>query len=103
MAMFYQITNYRMETVKLRRISGMAKVIGVALCFTGIMTIAFYTGPHLNPLNHHHLFSHKSSSQDPTPTNSKATWIKGIFFMITSNATWSLWLVLQVISSKINF
>lgn len=97
---FFLALLLRMETVKLKSISGIAKVLGVSLCFSGIMTIAFYTGPHLNPLNHHHLFTNKTSFQNHTPTHSKATWIKGTFFMITSNTTWSLWLVLQGILLK---
>lgn len=92
---FFVALLLRMETVMLRSFAGIAKVVGVALCLSGIVTIAFYTGPHLNPLNHHHLFSPQTSLHNQVPHHSKTSWIKGTFFMITSNTSWSLWLVLQ--------
>ncbi|KAJ6834871.1 WAT1-related protein-like [Iris pallida] len=92
---FFLALILRMETVKLKSASGIAKVLGVALCLSGIMTIAFYVGPKINPLNHHHLFSHKSSNSSDASTPSSASWVKGTFLMITANTTWSLWLVLQ--------
>lgn len=85
-----------MERVNLKSLTGVAKVLGVALCLAGVMTIAFYTGPHLNPLIHYRPFGHKTSSTSIGPAHSKQNWIKGSFIMVTSNITWSLWLVLQV-------
>uniref|UniRef100_I1PRQ1 WAT1-related protein n=1 Tax=Oryza glaberrima TaxID=4538 RepID=I1PRQ1_ORYGL len=39
----------RMECVKVRSSSGIAKLAGVALCFAGVMVLALYKGPALNP------------------------------------------------------
>ncbi|ONK57546.1 uncharacterized protein A4U43_C09F1600 [Asparagus officinalis] len=98
---FFLALLLRMESVRLKSISGIAKILGVAICLAGVVTIAFYRGPHLNPLNqHHHLFSHKNNSSHHTQIHSKATWIKGTFFMIAANTFWSLWLVLQGILLK---
>lgn len=43
-----------MECVKVRSPSGIAKLAGVALCFAGVMVLALYKGPALNPVSHHH-------------------------------------------------
>nr|TKW24747.1 hypothetical protein SEVIR_3G069900v2 [Setaria viridis] len=83
----------RMEVVKLRSLSGTAKVAGVALCLAGVFILAFYTGPALSPVNPHRAFAvaHATNSKIP----SRMTWIKGTFFMVLANVTWALWIVLQ--------
>ncbi|CAL4994356.1 unnamed protein product [Urochloa decumbens] len=80
----------RMEVVKLRSSSGIAKVTGVALCLAGVLVIALYIGPGLSPINHHRVFAvHALASP------SRATWIKGTFLMVLANMSWSLWIVKQ--------
>ncbi|XP_021312382.1 WAT1-related protein At5g64700 isoform X3 [Sorghum bicolor] len=85
----------RMEDVKPRSSSGIAKVTGIALCLAGVFTIAFFTGPSISPVNHHHAFA-----SDPAPAGSKqvvpkAVWIKWTFLMVVANMCWSLWIVFQ--------
>lgn len=92
---FFLAVLFRMETIKLQILSGKAKVLGVVLCLAGIGMISFYQGPHLNSLNHHHPFNHGGGYMAHKSSHSKTTWIKGIFLMISSNTTWSLWIVLQ--------
>ncbi|KAF8711399.1 hypothetical protein HU200_029430 [Digitaria exilis] len=58
----------RMEVVKLRSSSGIAKVTGVVLCLAGVLVL---TAP------------------------SRVTWIKGTFLMVLANMSWSLWIVKQ--------
>lgn len=89
------ITGWKLY-INLKSLSGVAKALGVALCLAGIMTIAFYTRPHLNPLNHYHPLGHKTSSTSHRPGHSKQNWMKGSFIMITATTTWSFGLVLQV-------
>ncbi|XP_025805121.1 WAT1-related protein At5g64700-like isoform X2 [Panicum hallii] len=83
----------RMEVVRLRSLSGKAKVAGVALCLAGVFVLAFYAGPALSPVNPHRAFAvaHYSNSNVP----SRMTWIKGTFLMVLANVTWALWIVLQ--------
>lgn len=84
----------RMESVKLKTIPGIVKVAGIAICLGGAATIAFFKGPYLRLLVHHHLFnSHSQEDQGQVPSSS--TWIKGVFLMLLSNVFWSLWLVFQ--------
>ncbi|OVA16862.1 hypothetical protein BVC80_1231g5 [Macleaya cordata] len=98
-----------MEIVKLKTLSGSAKVMGVVLCMLGAITLALYKGPQLKPMVHHHPFAaHPSSSnsiggeghddeQALFGSSSGETWIKGCFLMLISNILWGLWLVLQMI------
>ncbi|KAL0378389.1 UNVERIFIED_CONTAM: WAT1-related protein [Sesamum radiatum] len=91
---FFLAVLLRMEKVKIRTRSGMMKVAGVSLCMGGVATLAFYRGPFLKILTHHHLInSHLQKLQDHVP--SPTTWIKGVFLMLLSSFSWALWLVLQ--------
>lgn len=85
--------NYRMEVVKLRSTYGVAKLTGVALCLAGIFIIAFYAGPSLSPVNHHHAFQSGHTSSIPA---GKEAWIKGTFLKLLGDMIWSLWITLQV-------
>jgi len=82
----------RMEAVRLRTTPGVAKATGVALCLAGVLVLAFYAGPALSPVNHHRAFA--VSGETTTP--SRVTWIKGTLPMVLANATWALWIVVQV-------
>ncbi|WOL11191.1 WAT1-related protein [Canna indica] len=84
-----------LETIKMKSLSGISKALGVTLCLIGVLTIAFYRGPHIHPLSLHGHFGHSINYKANTPPPSMATWIKGSFFVISANITWSLWIVLQ--------
>lgn len=92
------IRHGRMEVVKLRSSSGIAKVTGVALCLAGAVTIAFYTGQSFTPVNHHRAFGAHAANASKAP--SRVTWIIGTFLMFLSNVTWSLWMVWQAVLLK---
>ncbi|KAL4182702.1 hypothetical protein AMTRI_Chr11g94470 [Amborella trichopoda] len=84
---------FRVESVHIRSLRGLAKVIGVMVCMGGALIIALYKGP---PLNQHHLTlgeTHTVASH--IDVASGRDWIKGTFLLLAANATWSLWLVLQ--------
>ncbi|WOL12181.1 WAT1-related protein [Canna indica] len=83
----------RMEKVELTKKSGIAKIFAVGLCVAGVLAIAFYNGPHLKPLSHHHILQQHGHHQPQLASHSK--WVLGTFINLTSNITWSLWLVLQ--------
>ncbi|XP_034682790.1 WAT1-related protein At5g64700 [Vitis riparia] len=97
---FFLAVLLRMETVKLRTSSGMAKIAGVLICIAGAATIAFYKGPHLQLMLHHHLFGHHNSHEHQSHVSSGATWVKGCLLMLMSNTFWGLWLVLQAYIMK---
>lgn len=83
-----------METIDLKRFSGIAKVTGLILFVAGTATITFYRGPRIEPLNHHRLLPHETHNIEGTKSREK--WILGTFFMIMSCALWCFWIILQV-------
>ncbi|KAJ9535827.1 hypothetical protein OSB04_un001018 [Centaurea solstitialis] len=85
----------RMEAVKLRTSPGVAKITGIAVCIGGAATIAFYQGPQLRLLVHHHLFSTPTRHNVAHGSSFSGTWVKGVFLMLLSNCLWGLWIVLQ--------
>ncbi|XP_052156578.1 WAT1-related protein At5g64700-like [Oryza glaberrima] len=85
----------RMECVKVRSSSGIAKLAGVALCFAGVMVLALYKGPALNPVSHHHHHIASFAGDARSSSSSRGAWIRGIFLMVLANVTWSIWIVLQ--------
>ncbi|CAL9189571.1 unnamed protein product [Musa hybrid cultivar] len=96
---FFFAVLFRMESIKMKSFSGVGKALGVALCLAGVVMTALYRGPRIHPLNLHFPSGHhRMSHLDEEPAVSKTTWIKGTLFVITATMTWSLWLVLQVIS-----
>nr|CAB3452714.1 unnamed protein product [Digitaria exilis] len=82
----------RMEVLNLKSAYGIAKLTGVALCLAGVFLIAFYAGPPLSPVNHHHAFQSGHTSSVPA---GQGTWIKGTFLKLVGDMIWSLWITLQ--------
>ncbi|KAJ8762099.1 hypothetical protein K2173_007158 [Erythroxylum novogranatense] len=89
----------RMEIISLKRVHGIAKVLGSVLGVSGALVFAFVKGPairihnwhpSIDELRHHH---HQGPSLN---TYSRSgDWIKGALIMISANILWSLWLILQ--------
>ncbi|MQL93086.1 hypothetical protein Taro_025728 [Colocasia esculenta] len=86
----------RTERIKLRSLSGLAKILGITLCLAGIVTIAFYEGPSLASPSHLQLGHGVNGSAQHPHAHSTGTWIKGCFLLMISSAAWALWLVMQV-------
>ncbi|XP_008803205.3 WAT1-related protein At5g64700-like [Phoenix dactylifera] len=86
---------FRLETIKIKRLQGLAKVAGLALCLGGILTMAFYKGPQLKSFNHHHFLGLGSSHTDGARSHSTKRWALGTLLMTISTTAMSLWMVLQ--------
>lgn len=84
-----------MEKVRIKTSPGMMKVGGVTLCMGGVVVIAFYRGPFLKLLLHHHLIHNHLQHSHQQHLPSANTWIKGVFLMLLANLCWAFWLVLQ--------
>uniref|UniRef100_A0A0D9Y511 EamA domain-containing protein n=1 Tax=Oryza glumipatula TaxID=40148 RepID=A0A0D9Y511_9ORYZ len=91
---FFFAALLRLEVIRLRRLSGVAKVAGVGLCLGGVLVIALYSGPALSPLNHHRAFGGGAESGS-SGAATRARWVTGTLLMLLSNVTWSLWIVLM--------
>lgn len=83
---------FRMETLNLKSVHGMAKASGILLCIGGVIVLAMYQGPEFKSFNHHQLL-HQASTV--AHEHSKKNWALGIFLMTTSVVIWSLWTVQQ--------
>ncbi|KAJ6858094.1 WAT1-related protein [Populus alba x Populus x berolinensis] len=92
---FFLALLLRMEVLKLRSVSGIAKIVGIIACIAGAITLALYKGPHFNLLCPHHLFESHNSHGIVSHAPSSQTRIKGCFLLFVSNILWGLWLVLQ--------
>ncbi|KAG4380404.1 hypothetical protein AAZX31_16G151600 [Glycine max] len=85
----------RMESISIKRVHGLAKILGSVLSLAGAITFALVKGPHLGfmkwyPENQNH------SSHPLTIVHSKGDTIRGSLLMLSGNTAWSLWLILQV-------
>jgi hypothetical protein len=83
-----------MEIVKLQKVSGIVKILGVVLCLAGVLILAFYEGPNIKSINHHRPFLHASDHKQQL--HSKVEWIVGTFILIFFAIAWSFWIILQV-------
>ncbi|KAL6624426.1 hypothetical protein ACP70R_031747 [Stipagrostis hirtigluma subsp. patula] len=88
---FFLALLLRMEVIKLKSSSGMAKAAGITLCLAGVLVIALYSGPSLNPLSRHRVFASHGSKH----AVSKGLWITWTFLMLLACVAWSLWIVFQ--------
>ncbi|KAK8672859.1 hypothetical protein V6N13_111216 [Hibiscus sabdariffa] len=79
-----------MEALRLKTSAGIAKLTGILTCMAGVLTLAFFKGPHFKLFCLHH-----SHTADTAAASSSLTWVKGCFLMLTSVTFWALWLVLQ--------
>ncbi|KAL6840601.1 hypothetical protein ACP4OV_029465 [Aristida adscensionis] len=88
---------FRMETLNLRSVHGVAKASGILLCVGGVVVLALYQGPAFRSLNHHQLLNrrHGSAAAAAVHMHSKNDWALGIFLMTTSVVVWSYWTVQQ--------
>lgn len=87
--------NFRMESISIKRVHGLAKILGSVLSLAGAITFALVKGPHLGfmkwyPENQNH------TSHPLTIVHSKGDTIRGSLLMLSANTAWSLWFILQV-------
>ncbi|KAD4586326.1 hypothetical protein E3N88_23927 [Mikania micrantha] len=92
---FFMACLMRYESVKLQTRSGIAKITGIVICMAGAATMAFFKGPELRLLVHHHLLSSHAQLNVAQGSGSSSIWIKGVFLMLLSIGCGAVWIVLQ--------
>ncbi|KAL5714939.1 hypothetical protein ACHQM5_016834 [Ranunculus cassubicifolius] len=87
----------RMETISVKHLHGVAKVLGSIICVSGAILVSLNKGPPLKFLNWNSYTHHSEvSSLNPSPDyDSKMNWIKGALIMLSANSAWSLWIIMQ--------
>ena len=83
----------RLETVNLRKIHSVAKVVGTAVTVSGAMVMTLYKGPALQFIKGQAATHHESgSSTQPSEQN----WVLGTVELIASCGGWASFFILQV-------
>ncbi|KAH9757561.1 WAT1-related protein [Citrus sinensis] len=85
----------RIESISIKYLHGIAKVLGSVVSVSGALVFAFVKGPPLRFLNWYPEIQKQVSESSPTNDCPIGRWIKGALIMISANTAWSLWLVLQ--------
>ncbi|XP_078168481.1 WAT1-related protein At5g64700-like [Carex rostrata] len=83
----------RLESVTLKKIRGIAKILGIVFCLAGVLILAFYEGPNLKFVSHHQPFL--NGSKNKQGPHSKLEWIIGTFILIIFTIAWPSWVILQ--------
>ncbi|KAL3721540.1 WAT1-related protein At5g64700 isoform X1 [Eucalyptus grandis] len=86
----------RKEKLNVRKIAGVAKLGGIAICMGGVATLAFFKGPILNPPFALHNAQYEPQRQHHVSTFGSTKWIVGCFLSFFSVSSWGLWYVLQI-------
>ncbi|KAJ6805842.1 WAT1-related protein-like [Iris pallida] len=87
---------FRLERVNVRSKSGIAKVIGSAVCLAGAMLLAFYQGIALgNASSHHGAESIKGQAAHVLNNTTRSRWMIGSIALFGGTFCWSSWFLLQ--------
>ncbi|XP_023880447.1 WAT1-related protein At1g43650 [Quercus suber] len=84
----------RMESINIKQLHGLAKVLGSVGGVSGALVFAFVKGPPINFM-HWYTATEKPNTDSSIQGCSTREWIKGSLIMLTANTFWSLWLILQ--------
>ncbi|KAF7041422.1 hypothetical protein CFC21_051219 [Triticum aestivum] len=87
----------RMETLKLRKPSGQAKLAGTLVGLGGAMLLTFYKGPEMGFLHRlaHTGLSHASGDRQLRPQPAAGSRILGSFLAIAGCFSYAIWLTIQ--------
>ncbi|XP_039024494.1 WAT1-related protein At1g43650-like isoform X2 [Hibiscus syriacus] len=84
----------RTESISVRKLPGLAKVLGSVISLSGALVFAFVKGPAISSTNWHSS-THNQTTDSVIKNHSIGEWIKGCLIMLSANTAWSMWLVLQ--------
>ncbi|CAI0396117.1 unnamed protein product [Linum tenue] len=84
----------RTERVSIRKVHGVAKVVGSALGVSGALVFALVKGPALVN-NLQSSSANRDGGDGIKECCSKGEWVKGSLIMILANVLWSLWIIFQ--------
>lgn len=82
----------RLETVNLKKIRSLAKVIGTAITVGGAMVMTLYKGPAIELIKAAHTSIHGGSSSEATDQH----WVMGTLALMASIISWAGFFILQV-------
>ncbi|KAL8171927.1 hypothetical protein V2J09_023731 [Rumex salicifolius] len=81
----------RVETMSIKQVFGVAKVLGTIVGLCGAMVFAFVRGPPLKLMG----WDRSGQGRVDVSSHGSGEWVKGSLMMFGANAAWSMWLILQ--------
>ncbi|KAF5749209.1 WAT1-related protein [Tripterygium wilfordii] len=84
----------RMESVSVKHVHGIAKIMGSVLGVSGALVYAFVKGPNVKFMNWYSSAQNQIADSSET-VSSRGDFIKGSLIMLSANTAWALWIVLQ--------
>ncbi|XP_028763772.1 WAT1-related protein At1g43650-like [Neltuma alba] len=91
---FIMALTIRVESISVKHMHGIAKILGSVLSLCGAITFALVKGPSIAFINWH-TSNQQNVSHSIAALHSKGDQIKGVIMMLSANTAWSLWLILQ--------
>ncbi|KAJ7965585.1 WAT1-related protein [Quillaja saponaria] len=92
---FIMALAFRLETVNIRKMHSLAKVIGTVITVSGAMVMTLYKGPIMNFIKGGGASHHSASSEASTQH-----WVSGTLMLIGSCCGWSSFFILQSFTLK---
>ncbi|THF97203.1 hypothetical protein TEA_012325 [Camellia sinensis var. sinensis] len=89
---------FRLEKVNLKKIQGVAKVVGTVITVTGAMVMTLYKGPIVDILWYSKSGNHHHSTTNSTSTDQH--WVMGTIMILAGTCGWSGFFILQSITLK---
>ncbi|CAL0315499.1 unnamed protein product [Lupinus luteus] len=86
---------FRLETVNLKKIHSLAKVIGTAVTVSGAMVMTLYKGPELQ------IIKGQSGNQNNNASTESSNWVLGTLMLISSCGGWASFFILQSFTLKL--
>lgn len=83
---------YRLETVNVKKIQSLAKVIGTVITVSGAMVMTLYKGPILDIIRGH---GHAANQNAPAES-SDHHWVTGTLMLVGSCGGWASFFIVQV-------
>lgn len=90
MEFLIELDHFRIESISIKQCHGLAKVVGSIVSLSGALVYILVQGPPVYQADP------KASSVSSTECYSKGDWMKGTLASISSNISWSLWIIMQV-------
>ncbi|PKI38440.1 hypothetical protein CRG98_041139 [Punica granatum] len=88
---------FRLETVNIKKIQSLAKVIGTAVTVTGAMVMTLYKGPIVDFMRSRGMGHHDGAA---TSESADKHWVTGTLMLLASCCCWSSFFILQSFTLK---
>ncbi|CAI0396456.1 unnamed protein product [Linum tenue] len=87
---------FRLESVNIKKVHSVAKVIGTLITFLGAMVMTFYKGHVLAFVSSHHLSNNNNNNHG----EGEQHWVIGTVLLFASCIAWAAFFILQALTLK---